>query len=297
MCAKRVKSVPPQVETTGHVWDGVEELNNPLPRWWVWVFYLTIIWGVGYTIAYPAWPLITQATQGVLGPSERKAVAAEITRFAEANAPIKAALVAADLAAIPKDEALKEFAIPAGASVFRTNCATCHGSGAAGVQGKGYPNLLDNDWLWGGDMEQIYLTIRHGIRNTADPDARYSEMPKFGVDGLLDATQIAQVVEHVLQISGQEHDAALAEAGVTIFTENCAACHGETGAGDRTQGAPNLTDAISLYGGDRETLTYTIHNARFGVMPPWADRLSDAEIRAVATYVHSLGGGEEPPVE
>ena len=297
MCAKRVKSVPPQVETTGHVWDGVEELNNPLPRWWVWVFYLTIIWGVGYTIAYPAWPLITQATQGVLGPSERKAVAAEITRFAEANAPIKAALVAADLAAIPKDEALKEFAIPAGASVFRTNCATCHGSGAAGVQGKGYPNLLDNDWLWGGDMEQIYLTIRHGIRNTADPDARYSEMPKFGVDGLLDATQIAQVVEHVLQISGQEHDAALAEAGVTIFAENCAACHGETGAGDRTQGAPNLTDAISLYGGDRETLTYTIHNARFGVMPPWADRLSDAEIRAVATYVHSLGGGEEPPVE
>ncbi len=297
MCAKRVKSVPPQVETTGHVWDGVEELNNPLPRWWVWVFYLTIIWGVGYTIAYPAWPLITQATQGVLGPSERKAVAAEITRFAEANAPIKAALVAADLAAITKDEALKEFAIPAGASVFRTNCATCHGSGAAGVQGKGYPNLLDNDWLWGGDMEQIYLTIRHGIRNTADPDARYSEMPKFGVDGLLDATQIAQVVEHVLQISGQEHDAALAEAGVTIFAENCAACHGETGAGDRTQGAPNLTDAISLYGGDRETLTYTIHNARFGVMPPWADRLSDAEIRAVATYVHSLGGGEEPPVE
>jgi cytochrome c oxidase cbb3-type subunit III len=297
MCAKRVKNVPPQVETTGHVWDGVEELNNPLPRWWVWVLYLTIIWGIGYTIAYPAWPLITGATQGVLGPSERKTVAAEITRFDEANAPIKAALVAADLAAIPKDETLKEFVIPAGASVFRTNCATCHGSGAAGVQGKGYPNLLDNDWLWGGDMEQIHLTIAHGIRNTADPDARYSEMPKFGVDELLDATQISQVVEHVLKISGQEHDAALAMAGATVFAENCAACHTEAGTGDRTQGAPNLTDAIWLYGGDRETLTETVYNARFGVMPPWADRLSEAEIRAVATYVHSLGGGEEPPVE
>jgi cytochrome c oxidase cbb3-type subunit III len=297
MCAKRVKSVPPQVETTGHVWDGIEELNNPLPRWWVWVLYLTIIWGVVYTIAYPAWPLISGATQGVFGPSERKNVAAEMTRFDEANAPVKAALIAADLAAIPKDDALKEFAIPAGASVFRTNCATCHGSGAAGVQGKGYPNLLDNDWLWGGDMEAIHTTITHGIRNTADPDARYSEMPRFGVDELLDATQISQVVEHVLEISGQEHDAALAMAGATVFAENCAACHGEAGTGDRTQGAPNLTDAIWLYGRDRKTLTDTVYNARFGVMPPWASRLSADEIRAVATYVHSLGGGEEPPAE
>lgn len=295
MCAKRVKTVPPQVETTGHVWDGVEELNSPLPRWWVWVFYLTIIWGIGYTIAYPAWPLISRATQGVLGPSDRQNVAAEIARFDQANAPIKAALVAADLAAIPGDEALKGFAIPAGASVFKTNCATCHGSGAAGVQGKGYPNLLDNDWLWGGDMAAIYLTIAHGIRNTTDPDAHYSEMPKFGADALLDATQIAQVVEHMLKISGQEHDATMAAAGATVFADNCAACHTEAGTGDRAQGAPNLTDAIWLYGGDRATLTESVANARFGVMPPWAGRLSEAEIRAVATYVHSLGGGEDPP--
>ncbi len=295
MCAKRVKDVPSQVETTGHVWDGVEELNNPLPRWWVWVFCLTIIWGIGYTIAYPAWPLISRATQGYFGSSDRIAVADDIARFDAANAPIKASLVAADLAAIPGDEALKTFAIPAGASIFRTNCATCHGSGAAGVQGKGYPNLLDNDWLWGGDMAAIHQTITHGIRNTTDPDARYSEMPKFGADEILDATQIAQVVEHVLKISGQEHDATMAAAGATVYAENCAACHTEAGTGDREQGAPNLTDAISLYGGDRATLTQTVNNARFGVMPPWANRLSEDEIRAVATYVHSLGGGEAPP--
>ncbi len=284
-----------QVETTGHIWDGVQELNNPLPRWWVWVLYLTIIWGIGYTIAYPAWPMISGATQGILGPQERAAVAAEIDRFDSANGDIKAALIAAPLADIPADEALKAYAIPAGASVFKNNCATCHGSGAAGVQGKGYPNLLDNDWLWGGDMEAIHTTLTHGIRNATDPDARYSQMPKFGADGLLEPAQIAGVVEHVLKISGQDHDAALASAGATVFTENCVACHTEAGTGDRAQGAPNLTDAIWLYGGTRETITNTVINARFGVMPAWAGRLPEDEIRAVASYVHSLGGGEAAP--
>jgi cytochrome c oxidase cbb3-type subunit 3 len=176
--------------------------------------------------------------------------------------------------------------------VFKTFCAQCHGSGAAGVQGKGYPNLTDNDWLWGGDMEQIYLTINHGIRNTTDPDARYSEMPKFGADGLLEDAQISEVVEYVLQISGQEHDAALATAGATVFAENCAACHAENGAGMRDLGAPALNDAIWLYGGDRETIHTSVYGARYGVMPAWAGRLSEDEVRAVATYVHSLGGGE-----
>jgi cytochrome c oxidase cbb3-type subunit 3 len=292
MCAKQVKKAPAQVETTGHSWDGIEELNNPLPRWWVWVLYMCIIWGIGYTIAYPAWPLISGATQGILGPQERKAVVAEIARFDSANSEVKAALVAMPLADIPGDDALKSYAIPAGASVFKTNCSTCHGSGAAGVQDKGYPNLLDNDWLWGGDMEAIYLTIAHGIRNTTDADARYSEMPKYGVDELLEPEQIAQVVEHVLAISGQDHDAGLASAGASIFAENCAACHMEDGSGNRELGAPNLIDAIWLYGNSREKITETVVYARFGVMPPWADKLSEDEIRAVATYVHSLGGGE-----
>lgn len=292
MCAKQVKKEAQQVETTGHAWDGIEELNNPLPRWWVWVFYLTIIWGIWYTIAYPAWPLLTQATQGYLGSDMREDVAAEIKRFDDANADIKAKLVAAPLTSIATDDTLKQFAVSAGASVFKNNCAQCHGSGAAGVQGKGYPNLTDNDWLWGGDVEAIHTTVSHGIRNTNDPDARYSEMPKFGLDGLLDEAQITQVVEYVLQLSGQEHDATLAAAGQTLFVDNCAACHTETGAGDRTQGAPALNDAIWLYGGDRETVTATVQGARYGVMPSWAGRLSEDEIRAVAAYVHSLGGGE-----
>ncbi|MFA9229379.1 MAG: cytochrome-c oxidase, cbb3-type subunit III [Microgenomates group bacterium] len=292
MCAKSVKKKPDDVGTTGHTWDGIQELNNPMPRWWLWSLYATIIWGIGYTIAYPAWPLLTGSTQGVIGADERAEVAAEIKRFDDANAPMKAALVAADLGAIAGDEALRTYAVSSGSAVFKTFCAQCHGAGAAGVEGKGYPNLLDNDWLWGGDIEAIHTTISHGIRNTTDPDARYSEMPKFGVDELLDKDQIGAVVEYVLQISGQEHDSALATAGATIFSDNCAACHGPAGLGDRAQGAPNLTDAIWLYGGARDTLTTTVTYARFGVMPSWTGRLSEDELRSVATYVHGLGGGE-----
>lgn len=290
--AKPLKKEVRQVETTGHSWDGIEEYNNPLPRWWVWVFYATIVWGIGYTIAYPAWPLITQATPGLLGASTRADVAAEIASVDAANAAIKEKLIAADLNAIGADPELAGYAERAGAAVFRTNCTTCHGSGAAGFEGKGYPNLLDDDWLWGGTMEDIHLTITHGIRNTTDPDARYSEMPKFGLDGILDETQIAQVAEHVLAISGQEHDAALAAEGATIYADNCAACHMEDGSGDRTQGAPKLTDAIWLYGGSREKIIETVTQARFGVMPDWNERLTEDEIRAVAFYVHGRGGGE-----
>ena len=156
----------------------------------------------------------------------------------------------------------------------------------------GYPNLLDNDWLWGGTIDDIHTTISHGIRNTTDADARYSEMPKFGADELLEPAQIDQVVQYVLQISGQDHDAALATEGATVFADNCASCHAEDGTGDRMQGAPNLTDAIWLYGGNQAALTETVTNARFGVMPSWQDRLSEADIRAVAAWVHSRGGGE-----
>ena len=290
--AKPIKKEPRQVETTGHSWDGIEEYNNPLPRWWVWVFYATIIWGIGYTVAYPAWPLITGATPGLLGASTRADVEVEIAAVDKANAAIKDKLVAADLNAIGADPELAGYAERAGAAVFRTNCAQCHGSGAAGVVGKGYPNLLDDDWLWGGTMDDIHTTVLHGIRNTTDADARYSEMPKFGTDGILDETQIAQVAEHVLALSGQDHDATLDAAGATVFADYCAACHMEDGKGDRAQGAPNLTDAIWLYGGSREKIIETVTKARFGVMPNWNQRLSEDEIRAVAYYVHSRGGGE-----
>lgn len=293
MCAKKVTKAPNEVGTTGHVWDGIEELNNPLPRWWVWVFYITIIWALAYSVLYPAWPMLTQATPGVLGAdNNRAAVEKDIKAVDDANAPMKAKLVAADLATIPKDEALSQYAFQAGKATFNTFCVQCHGREGGGNKGKGYPTLSDNDWLWGGDMEAIHTTVTHGIRNTTDPDARLSEMPKFGTDELLTKDQIGQVVEYVLQLSGQDHDAGLATAGQQIFADNCAACHGDDAKGNRDLGAPNLTDAIWLYGGDRETILTTVTKARFGVMPAWGGKLTEDQIRAVATYVHTLGGGE-----
>lgn len=274
--------------TTGHSWDGIEELNTPLPRWWLWTFYATIVWGIGYVIAFPAWPLINGATTGLLGFSTRAAVAQDIQEHEAKNADLVVALMDADMAELPANADLNRYATSRGAAVFRANCSQCHGSGAAGA--KGYPNLLDDDWLWGGEIEQIAYTVRHGIRNETDFDAHYSEMPKFGE--LLERAEIDAVVEYVVSLSNPEHDAALAEEGATVFMDNCASCHGDDAMGDREIGAPNLTDAIWLYGGDRDSLHETVTNARFGVMPAWGQRISEADVRAVATYVHGLGGGE-----
>ncbi|MDO5643893.1 MAG: cytochrome-c oxidase, cbb3-type subunit III [Paracoccus sp. (in: a-proteobacteria)] len=284
------RAAKPEVPSTGHSWDGITEYDNPMPRWWLWSFYATIVWGIIYTIFYPAWPLINGATQGILKTNYRKELAAEMQHYDEANAPIRARLMATDLDAIGDDPELASYALNAGRSVFSTWCAQCHGSGAAGA--RGYPNLLDNVWLWGGTMDDIHYTVTHGIRNTDDPDARYSEMPRFGVDGILDNTQINQVVQHVLAISGQEHNAAQAAEGAVVFADNCVACHGEDGTGDRFQGAPDLTDAVWLYGGDPATIRQSVYDSRFGVMPNWSPRLSEDNIRAVSYYVHSLGGGE-----
>ena len=275
-------------DTTGHSWDGIEELNTPLPRWWLWTLYLCIIWGILYTIAYPAWPMVSGATKGLLGWSTRANVAAEITAHEGKNADLVTQLLATDMDVLPASADLNRYAVARGGAVFRANCSQCHGSGAAGA--KGYPNLLDDDWLWGGDMAEIEYTVRHGIRNEQDDDARYSQMPAFGE--MLEKDEITAVVEHVVSLSNAEFDANLAETGATVFADNCSVCHGDTGLGDRTQGAPNLADAIWLYGGDRKTLTETVKNARFGVMPAWGPRLTEADVRAVSAYVHSLGGGE-----
>jgi len=276
--------------TTGHQWDGIEEWNNPLPRWWLWTFYATIIWGLIYTIAYPAWPLVNQATAGFLGFSTRAQVQEDIDAQLAANASLNTQLEEIELVALVDDPNLSGYAVNKGAAVFRANCSQCHGSGAAGVQAAGYPNLLDDDWLWGGTMDEIAYTIRHGIRNEQDFDAHWSQMPAYGE--ILSEEEIDQVVNHVLAISGQEHDAAKAEAGSEIFLGQCSGCHMETGMGDKTQGAPNLTDAIWLYGGDYDTLVETVTHSRFGVMPAWGLRLTEAEVRAAAAYVHQLGGGE-----
>ncbi|MDT8326214.1 MAG: cytochrome-c oxidase, cbb3-type subunit III [Roseovarius sp.] len=278
----------PEVETTGHQWDGIEEYNNPLPRWWLWTFYACIVWGLWYVVAYPAWPMIEGATAGYKGWSTRANIAVELAEAEAANAEINAKLASVELASVAEAPELQAYATSAGAAVFKTWCAQCHGSGAAGA--KGYPNLLDNDWLWGGTVDDIHTTIAHGIRNEVDPDARYSQMPAFGE--ILETPQIDQVANYVMSLSGTPQDASLVAEGQTVFMENCAACHGEQAQGDIYQGAPNLADAIWLYGGDFATIKATVTNSRFGVMPPWNTRLSEAEVAAVAVYVHQLGGGE-----
>ncbi|CUH88118.1 Cytochrome c oxidase subunit III [Phaeobacter sp. CECT 5382] len=288
--SKPVKKFDDDPNTTGHSWDGIEEFDNPMPRWWLWTLYATIVWAIGYTILYPAWPMVNSATSGVLGWSTRGDVAAEIAAVEETNAPMNAKLEVAELTSIAGDPDLGSYAVSSGSAVFKTWCAQCHGSGAAGA--KGYPNLLDDDWLWGGSVEDIHMTITHGIRNEDSDDARYSEMPAFGRDELLEKEEIDQVVNFVMSLSGEAQDPAQVEAGAVVFEDNCASCHMEDGTGDRSQGAPNLADAIWLYGGDYDSLMQTVNNSRYGVMPAWNTRLTEAQIRAVSAYVHQLGGGE-----
>ena len=279
---------PGDPQTTGHSWDGLEEFDNPMPRWWLWTFYATIFWGVIYTIMYPAWPMVQTATAGVLGWSSRELVHQDMVAFEEANAPWNAKLVETPLDGIVNDPELQKYAVNAGGAVFRTWCAQCHGSGAQGAPG--FPNLLDDAWLWGGTLEEIETTVAYGIRNEESDDARYSEMPAFGE--FLEHDEITQVVQYVLSLTNTQTDDAAAQAGKVVFEDNCASCHGDDGIGDIYQGAPDLTDAIWLFGGSQEALIETVTNSRFGVMPSWENRLTDAQIRAVSAYVHQLGGGQ-----
>lgn len=278
------------IETTGHEWNGIKELNNPLPNWWRWIFWGTVIWSIGYWIAYPSWPLISSYTKGVLGYSSRAELAEEVSEAQAAKAAYLEKIEEASLEEIRTDPELLEFALAGGRSAFSVNCSQCHGSGAQGFEG--YPNLNDDEWIWGGTLQDIHYTITHGIRNETDPDARFNQMPAFLSDGILERDQVTDVVEYVRQISGQEHDAAAAQRGEEIFAEQCVACHGEGGAGMTDLGAPALDNDIWLYGGDRESLTETIANSRGGVMPAWGRILKRVTVKQLAVYVHSLGGGQ-----
>jgi len=278
-------------DTTGHEWDGIKELNTPLPKWWLWTFYATIVWAAAYTVFYPAWPMITEATAGVLGYTNRGAVHAAIAEHEAGQRVYTDRIAEMDLAAIMDDAELMQFVRAGGAAVFRTNCSQCHGAGAAGVKAAGYPNLQDDAWLWGGTPEEIYATIRHGIRNEDDPEARFSQMPAFGADGILSEEEIATVADHVLSLSGQ---GAASDAGAELYEVNCAACHGADGEGMTMMGAPALNDQVWLYGGTRERVIESITYSRHGVMPAWGSRLSEAELKQAALYVHGLGGGVTP---
>lgn len=278
------------VETTGHEWDGIKELNNPLPRWWLWTFYATIVFSIGYVIYYPAIPLLEGSTMGVSGVTNRSLLHDELARVEASKAGLVSRIDSTGLEDIRSDEELFRFAVAGGSSLYKVNCSQCHGSGAQGAPG--YPNLNDDDWLWGGDLENIYLTIKHGVRNEDDDDARQSEMPAFG-DGVLEPAQIADVTQYVLQLSSQEHDATAAKSGAAIYAENCAVCHGDDGKGGREFGAPNLADALSLYGNTASLIAAQIAKPKHGVMPAWGLKLTEAEVKQLTVYVHSLGGGEQ----
>ena len=278
------------VTTTGHVWDGIRELDNPMPRWWLWTFYATILFSIGYMVYYPAIPLWNSSTMGISGQTNRMQLKRDLEAVEVSRRDTIAKLAASKLSEIQGNEQLVRFAVAGGASLFKVYCSQCHGSGAQGAPG--YPNLNDDDWLWGGDIDAIYTSIAHGVRNEEDADSRYSEMPAFGADGILERSEISAATEYVLKLSGQEHDAALASQGAQVFADNCAACHADDGTGDREQGAPNLADAISLYGNTRETIHAQIHRPKHGVMPSWSVRMREANLKQLALYVHSLGGGE-----
>ncbi|MCC7253849.1 cytochrome-c oxidase, cbb3-type subunit III [Hyphomicrobium sp.] len=280
------------IETTGHVWDGdLKELNKPLPRWWLYVLYATIIWSIGYWILYPAWPLVDGYTQGVLGYSQRSEVTRDVAAAKESQTRFVEAIAAREPADIAKDPDLMEFVLRGGAAQFANNCAPCHGRGAQGF--KGYPNLNDDDWLWGGTVADIEATIRNGIRS-GHAESRESAMPRFGLDQVLTNEQIADTATFVLSLSGQPGDAPAAERGKAIFAEQCVACHGEEGKGMAELGAPNLTDAIWLYGGGKADVEETIRTGRtgVGVMPAWDGKLDPVTIKMLAIYVHALGGGK-----
>lgn len=276
-------------ETTGHEWDGLEELNRPLPKWWLYVLYATIVWSLGYYIFYPAWPTISSYTKGVLGYSQRMDVTAAVQANKDFQAKWRDQIAAMEPAEIAADPELLRFSLAGGAAAFGDNCAPCHGSGAQGF--RGYPNLNDDVWLWGGTMESIHTTLLYGIRAEHD-ETRLNDMMAFGRDGILDRDQIEEVVHYVRKISDQEHDAARLKNGAVVFEENCVACHGEGGVGMPELGAPNLTDAIWLYGGEVADIRESIHAGRKGVMPAWDGRLDPVTIKQLTVYVHSLGGGE-----
>ncbi len=278
------------IETTGHEWDGLKELDNPLPRWWLWIFYGCIAFAVGYWVLMPAWPGLNGYTPGLLKQSDRAAVVDDLQALQVQRGRGEAMLATATLQQIEADPALQAHALSVGQSVFGDNCATCHGAGGGG--NRGYPNLRDDVWLWGGSLEEIEHTLRVGVRS-AHPDTRTSQMPAFGRENMLTAGQVSDLTEYVVRLSGRNADAAAVARAQQLYADNCAACHTPTGVGDRQLGAPNLTDREWLYGSDRASIRGQIHNGRNGVMPTWEGRFSPGVIKALAVYIHvNAGGGE-----
>lgn len=293
MAEKKRIDQPTGTETVGHEWDGIEELNTPLPRWWLLTFYASVLFSLAYVIVYPALPGLTSNTKGVFGWSSRGALEDTLKAENARRAPIFSAIAATPVEELAAKPELMSQAIQGGKAAFKVHCVQCHGSGAAG--GPGYPNLNDDDWLWGGDIKAIEYTLINGIRNPDVAETRTSQMPAFGHDGILTPAQVQEAVSYVRVVSGQEKASPSSQRGAAVFEANCAVCHGPDAKGMREFGAPNLTDGIWLYGGDRDALTATVTNSRKGVMPAWGKTLDAVTIKMLAAYVHSLGGGEANP--
>ena len=274
-------------QTVGHEWDGIEELDTPMPRWWLWSLYLTIVWGVVYVILYPAWPMIEKGTEGVLGWTSRGQLAEEMSVVDQARATVREELSRIPIERLPDDSRLFAQAVAGGRSAFQVHCSQCHGSGAAGSQTLGYPNLNDDDWLWGGDLKAIEFTLVNGIRQPGVDDTRTSVMPPFA--GVFEPAQLDSLVAHVQSLSGTGRSSPV---GARLYADNCALCHGARGEGSRELGAPRLADAIWLYGGSGDEIRQQILAPRMGRMPHWGERLDPVTIRMLAAYVWSLGGGE-----
>ncbi|MFC0590459.1 cytochrome-c oxidase, cbb3-type subunit III [Novosphingobium aquiterrae] len=279
------------IETVGHEWDGIEELNNPLPRWWVIVFALTVVFSLGYVVVYPAIPLANAGTQGIWGWTSRGQLDAEMAAAKASRAASDAQIAALPLDQIAANKDLLGKALAGGHAAFQQNCVQCHGTGAAGSLG--YPNLNDDDWLWGGNLAEIHQTLLHGIRQPGDGETRTSLMPSFGKDAILTPAQVGNVADYVLTLSGSGPVNSSSQAGAALFAANCVACHGPAGKGMRQFGAPNLTDKIWLYGGSKTQVAASVTNAHAGVMPAWGGRLDPVTVKMLALYVHSLGGGED----
>lgn len=278
------------VETTGHEWDGIRELDNPLPRWWLWVFFGCIAWAIVYWVLMPAWPGLTGYTHGVLGRSDRAELSDELDKLAAVRGQGLARLASAPLEEIERDPKLQAYALQVGASVFGDNCATCHGAGGGG--GAGYPNLRDDIWLWGGSLADIHHTIQVGVRS-GHPQARgETMMTAFGRDQILTSSQIDDLTEYVVALSGRAADRSAVARAARTFTDQCVTCHGVAGAGDRTRGVPDLTDSDWLYGSGRESIRSQIFNGRNAVMPTWESRFSAPLIKALAVYVHANAAGD-----
>ncbi len=281
------------IETTGHEWDGIRELDNPLPRWWVNIFYACILGAIVFWVLYPSWPVWNghewTYLHGVIGTTPRDDVEKALARQAAERTRWRDRIEKSSLAAIVNDPELLEFALAGGRAAFGDNCAPCHGTGAEG--GPGFPNLNDDEWLWGGTLGDIHQTITHGIRWDSDPETRMSVMQGYLKDQILSREEVADVVQYVLNFTGRASDPQAVERGARTFADICSACHGPDGKGNKYVGAPNLTNDIWLYGGDPETIFETVANGRAGQMPAWIERLDPATIKELAIYVHSLGGG------